>query len=123
MCLTPSKHNTPQAIYDTPPESGESPDGRPLGVFIGGFDPGMEAGFILITNWYIELYGVFKPGHEGRGRKAKRTRMRPRFMGRDGLFVRHTTDKALAMPKSGLVAQKAGTIETLVVLRSIIFRV
>ena len=66
-----------------------SPSRRPFGLLFGGFDARMEPGFILITNWNIDLYGVPELGEETGGRKAGHSAVRPGFVSRDGLFVRH----------------------------------
>jgi hypothetical protein len=85
----PSKRDTLQSINHTTRLDTNLPGCGPFGLLFGGFDTGMEARFILVTNWNVDLYGVPELCEEAGGRKAGHSAVRPGFVSRDGLFVRH----------------------------------
>ena len=58
----------------------------------------MKTGFILITDWDLELYDIFEPLNECRGRETGNTGVKPGFVDCHGLFVGHINMKAMGVP-------------------------
>jgi len=74
------------------------PRRRPLDLFFFGFDPGMEAGFVLITCWNFKFYGVLKAGDEASRCEAGESALKPSLVNRHCMFVCHTQNKASIVP-------------------------
>ena len=111
-----------ESIHDTLPKGGVSPNGGPLGFFIGRLDAGMKTGFILITHWNADFYSVPELGDEAGGRETKRPVVGPGFVSQYCLFVCHTGYKASAMPILASVFGKIATIEALGEVRCAVIR-